>query len=40
MAKLIHLSHSEPKINDSVQDTGSDLHEAQRAVETNMSLGW
>ena len=23
-----------------MQDTGSDLHEAQRAVETNMSLGW
>ena len=21
-------------------DTGSDLHEAQRAIETNMSLGW
>lgn len=21
-------------------DTGCDLHEAQRAVETNMSLGW
>lgn len=23
-----------------MQDTGSDLHEAQRAIETNMSLGW
>ena len=23
-----------------MQDTGADLHEAQRAVETNMSLGW
>ena len=23
-----------------MQDTGSDLHEAQRAVETTMSLGW
>ena len=21
-------------------DTGTDLHEAQRAIETNMSLGW
>ncbi len=21
-------------------DTGADLHEAQRAIETNMSLGW
>ncbi|MCA9041728.1 MAG: hypothetical protein KDA65_15350 [Planctomycetaceae bacterium] len=21
-------------------DTGSDMHEAQRAIETNMSLGW
>ena len=21
-------------------DTGVDLHEAQRAIETNMSLGW
>ncbi len=21
-------------------DTGSDLHEAQKAIETNMSLGW
>ena len=21
-------------------DTGSDLHEAQRAIETNMSIGW
>ena len=21
-------------------DTGSDLHDAQRAIETNMSLGW
>ncbi len=21
-------------------DTGSDIHEAQRAIETNMSLGW
>ena len=21
-------------------ETGSDLHEAQRAIETNMSLGW
>jgi hypothetical protein len=23
-----------------MQDTGSDLHEAQRQIETNMSLGW
>lgn len=23
-----------------MQDTGADLHEAQRAIETNMSLGW
>ncbi len=23
-----------------MRETGSDLHEAQRAVETNMSLGW
>lgn len=23
-----------------MQDTGSDLHQAQRAIETNMSLGW
>lgn len=23
-----------------MMDTGSDLHEAQRAIETNMSLGW
>jgi hypothetical protein len=23
-----------------MQDTGVDLHEAQRAIETNMSLGW
>ncbi len=23
-----------------MQDTGADLHEAQRAVETTMSLGW
>lgn len=23
-----------------MQDTGSDLHEAQRHIETNMSLGW
>jgi len=23
-----------------MQDTGSDLHEAQKAIETNMSLGW
>jgi hypothetical protein len=23
-----------------MQETGADLHEAQRAVETNMSLGW
>lgn len=23
-----------------MQDTGSDLHAAQRAIETNMSLGW
>ncbi len=23
-----------------MMDTGADLHEAQRAIETNMSLGW
>ena len=23
-----------------MRDTGADLHEAQRAIETNMSLGW
>lgn len=23
-----------------MQDTGADLHQAQRAIETNMSLGW
>jgi len=23
-----------------MQDTGADLHEAQRMIETNMSLGW
>lgn len=23
-----------------MQNTGADLHEAQRAIETNMSLGW
>ena len=23
-----------------MQDTGSDLHQAQKAIETNMSLGW
>lgn len=23
-----------------MQDTGVDLHQAQRAIETNMSLGW
>lgn len=23
-----------------MQDTGSDLHQAQRQIETNMSLGW
>ena len=23
-----------------MQDTGSDLHHAQRQIETNMSLGW
>lgn len=23
-----------------MRDTGADLHEAQRVVETNMSLGW
>ncbi|MCA9028555.1 MAG: hypothetical protein KDA86_25320 [Planctomycetaceae bacterium] len=23
-----------------MHETGSDLHEAQRAIETNMSLGW
>lgn len=23
-----------------MQKTGADLHEAQRAIETNMSLGW
>lgn len=23
-----------------MQDSGVDLHEAQRAIETNMSLGW
>ena len=23
-----------------MQDTGVDLHEAQKAIETNMSLGW
>lgn len=23
-----------------ILETGSDLHEAQRAIETNMSLGW
>jgi hypothetical protein len=23
-----------------MQDTGSDLHAAQRAIETNMSIGW
>lgn len=23
-----------------IRETGADLHEAQRAIETNMSLGW
>ena len=23
-----------------MQETGSDMHQAQRAIETNMSLGW
>ena len=30
---------SEASLLDAI-DTGADLHEAQRAIETNMSLGW